>query len=135
MDNLKQVNATAGKTTFVIHIHSCPRTYYTEEGVAKTKAYIAFNGEDAHVTSAGNLKNTASTSGSNASNVAVQILNNNDEPINLTKGSNTESSTSLQLDTLVANSQFNFSAQYIAEDEAATSGNFSGSIPFKIEYK
>ncbi|ETF01295.1 F17 fimbrial protein [Advenella kashmirensis W13003] len=118
--SLNAANKTAAATRFTIKLENC------NPGNGNVLAYF----EPGNTIIGSRLKNTATTSP--ASNVEVQLLNNNFQAIDLSQNSATaQSSTSVPVDA--AELSLDYYAQYFATG-AATPGEVASSVNYTVVY-
>ncbi|HYP86188.1 fimbrial protein [Variovorax sp.] len=96
-----------------------------------TKAIARFENGPTVDQSSGNLVNQASTGG--ASNVQVQLLNSNFQPINITTNSNNDIAT-LGAAITAGNADLTYYGQYFSTG-AATAGAVDTSVQYTMDYQ
>lgn len=122
--DLSNANQTAGKTNFSLALSNCPTSPTVSVGA---KFYSASN-----VDANGNLSNTATTSA--ASNVAIQLLDKNDDAIALTSDVASAVNTDSGEPITNGNATLNYAAQYISVPGSATAGNVKTTVTYQITY-
>lgn len=134
-NELRLPNSGSRPVDFDIILVNCPANFLTEDGTLQKRVAIEFQDNHANVDTNGNLNNIHSLAQGGASNVQVQILNNNGEdktPINLK-----DPSTNTQIRNLheaLDVHTLNFSAKFISSG-SASAGKFESGVPFVISYK
>ncbi|WP_439437690.1 fimbrial protein [Salinivibrio costicola] len=109
---------TAGQKMFTVGVTGC-----TAPG-ADTQITTKFVGNN--VTGAGNLGNTG-----DATNVALQLLDNSLQPVDLTSEAALEG---LVLAEGTTSAKTEYGVQYISEEGGATAGEVSASVQYAITY-
>lgn len=121
---LSTAGAVAGATPFTLTVGGVGQTNCTD-GLIASMNFEPVSSPAVNPTT-GNLKNTSGT----ATNVEVRVVNaSNNQPVNLYTSANAPTAT------ISGNTgTFNFLAQYIAEDAAASTGTVNTSVAYSVVY-
>lgn len=123
LSDLSTAGNTSTPTSFSMKLTGCTAPLTAAQDI---KMQFASSNVDA----SGNLKNTATINP--ASNVAIQLLDPNNNVIDLTSGEASADAFSLKAGETSGEAQY--TAQYIATGGAATAGNVEATVQYAISY-
>lgn len=124
LSDLATAGNTSMPTTFKLKLTGC-----TDPGANGQNINILFISNN--VDASGNLTNTL-TSDDAATHVAIQLLDSDNSPINLSSGEATAKGFTLASGATSGEAQY--TAQYIATGGAATAGKIESTVQYSIAY-